>query len=174
MLNRRAPCGRLGLSLALALLVASAPAKEVDLDLPNCEFTVKLPIKPDVKVGREKTGAATGPSMIAQVSNRVPGYRIECQSFASMPQNARSAFIDDTLGQAASLALKDMQQSVKQTRLGVVIEFSGINYQANVPFVVSGRNVLGRRSVFSVVVTEPAEAYPSEETSRVLKSVRKK
>ena len=157
--------------ILLALTTLNVTARDVILKLPNCEYTLKLPVEPDVKVGRTAFGTALGPSMVARLNQRVPAYRIECQGFSSLPPNGREAMIGDTEAQIAALGLKDMQKTLKRTRLGVVIEFSGTQRTAGRLFVVSGRNFLGRRSFMSVVTTESAKTYPSAETTRVLNSV---
>jgi hypothetical protein len=54
-----------------------------------------------------------------------------------------------------------------------VMAYSGIDVQAGHRFVVTGRAILGRRSVFSLIVTEPSARYPAEETRRVLGSIRR-
>ena len=157
--------------ILLALTTLNVTARDVTLKLPSCEYTLTLPVEPDVKVGRTAFGTALGPSMVAVLNQRVPAYRIECQGFSSLPPNAREAMIGDTDAQIAALGLEDMQKTLKRTRLGVVIEFSGTQRTAGRPFVVSGRNFLGRRSFMSVVATESAKTYPSAETTRVLNSV---
>jgi hypothetical protein len=118
-------------------------AQEIQLQLPNCEYTLRLALEPTVKTSRAAFGTALGPSMVAALSDRVPGYRIECQGFSSLPPGAHEAMIGDTENQIASLGLRELNKPLKQTRLGVMIEFSGLSDIAGQPLVPSGRNLLG-------------------------------
>ena len=163
--------------LACAIAVtatSSAYAAEQLVKLNGCEFSVQLPEKPVIKKGRRpQAGKATGPSIVALIRGRVPAYRVECQGFSSLPPNARQFVVGDTEDQAQDIGLEDFQFDVADSHLGTVMEYSGIDVQAGHRFVVTGRTILGRRSVFSLIVTEPSVLYPAEETRRVLGSIRR-
>ena len=160
---------------AAVLCAALSPvlAAETTVALPGCEYQLDLPEAPRVSDGRPAFGNALGPSRVALVRNRIPAYRVECQGFTRLPPQAEEAAIDDMLEQTQRMKLLDFQHSVEQTRLGTVIEYSGIEVRAGQRFVVSGRNLLGDTSVLSLVITEPALTYPSKETRRVLRSIRR-
>ena len=166
----------LTLCLCVGLSVAAlAPqAAEQLVRVGQCEYSVQLPEKPVVKPGRRPAaGIAAGPSLVGRINNRVPAYRVECQTFAQMPPNARQYMLEDAEEQARGLGLKDLQFSIKDTRLGTVFEYYGIDVQARHRFVVTGRTILGRQSVFLLEATEPAANYPSGETRRVFDSIRR-
>ena len=164
---------RLIVALALGIAVSPVFASETTVALPGCEYKLELPAKPTIKDGRPVIGSALGPSRVALLRNRIPAYRVECQGFSRLPPQAGAAMIDDMLEQTQRMNLGDFQHTVSENRLGTVVEYSGIEVRAGQRFVVSGRNVLGFSSVLSLVITEPADTYPSKESLRVLRSLRR-
>lgn len=164
---------RLVVSCVLALALSPVMAAQTTLALPGCEYKIDLPANPTIKDGRPAFGSALGPSRVALLANRIPAYRVECQGFSRLPPQAGTAMIDDMLEQTQRMKLLDFQHTVEATRLGTVVEYSGIEVRAGQRFVVSGRNVLGLSSVLSLVITEPAATYPAPETRRVLRSLRR-
>lgn len=164
---------RLLVSLTLGLALSPVFANEATVALHGCEYQLELPATPIIADGRPVIGSALGPSRVATLRNRIPAYRVECQGFSRLPPQAGTAMIDDMLEQTQRMNLLDFQHSVDDTRLGTVVEYSGIEVRSGQRFVVSGRNILGFTSVMSIVITEPADTYPSQETQRVLRSLRR-
>jgi hypothetical protein len=164
---------RLLVSLALGVALSPVLANETTVALLGCEYQLELPSTPAMKDGRPAFGTSLGPSRVALLGNRIPAYRIECQGFSRLPPKAETAMVDDMLEQTQRMKLLDFQHSVDGTRLGTVVEYSGIEVRSGQRFVVSGRNILGFSSVLSIVITEPAATYPSAETRRVLRSLRR-
>ncbi|MBC2733030.1 MAG: hypothetical protein HF981_01610 [Desulfobacteraceae bacterium] len=149
----------------------SASMNKQLVKIDNCEFLCSVPH--EVKRKTAYIGNVEYEMFESAHPDEVGSFiRVECLPI----QNASISKIDvkNTLQtHASNFGISQPEISLEESKMGLSGKYLGVKNIGDVPFRVWGKVIVGKKSIFTCLVCEPLEIFPSQDAVDFMSSITK-